>query len=146
VRAPRVPSSKRNATDYSHSPQSASSEPHHAGGNSGFVKKHQPGGVKQALLPDPTSASSGYICSLSLGSLQAFSKGEVAPVKKARERAAAGSNAMLSELCDSFFQGQVRLVGKSPPALVPPDFPVAKHFPRAASARRSCSHSSAAST
>jgi hypothetical protein len=38
-------------------------------------------------------------------------KGEVVPVKKAQERAAAGSNAMSSELCDSSFQGQVRLVG-----------------------------------
>ncbi len=32
------------------------------------------------------------------------------PVKKARQRAAAGSNATPSELCSSFFQGQVRLL------------------------------------
>jgi hypothetical protein len=52
----------------------------------------------------------GHICTLSLGSLQAFFKGDVVPLKKARQRAAAGSNAIPSELCSSFFQGQVRLV------------------------------------
>ena len=39
-----------------------------------------------------------------------FFKGDVVPVKKARQRAAAGSNATPSELFSSFFQGQVRLV------------------------------------
>ena len=38
-----------------------------------------------------------------------FFKGDPVPVKKARQRAAAGSNAMPSELCSSFYQGQVRL-------------------------------------
>jgi hypothetical protein len=32
-------------------------------------------------------------------------------MKKARKRAAAGSNALPSELCSSFFQSQVRLIG-----------------------------------
>jgi hypothetical protein len=54
-----------------------------------------PGGVKQALLSDPTSARSGHICSLSLGSLQAFFKGDVMAVGKTRQRAAA----MPSQLC-----------------------------------------------
>ena len=40
-----------------------------------------------------------------------FFKGDVVPVKKARQRAAAGSNALPSEFCSSFFQGQVRLTG-----------------------------------
>ena len=39
-----------------------------------------------------------------------FFKGDVVPVKKARERAAAGSNAIASELCSSFLQSQVRLL------------------------------------
>jgi len=39
-----------------------------------------------------------------------FFKGDVVPVKKARQRAAAGSNAIPSELCSGFFQGQVRLL------------------------------------
>jgi hypothetical protein len=64
-----------------------------------------PGGVKQALLSDPTSARSGHICSLSLGSLQAFFKGDVMAVGKTRQRAAAGSNAMPSQLCRDFCQG-----------------------------------------
>ena len=40
-----------------------------------------------------------------------FFKGDVVPMKKARKRAAAGSNALPSELCSSFFQSQVRLIG-----------------------------------
>jgi hypothetical protein len=39
-----------------------------------------------------------------------FFKGDVVPPKEARERAAAGSNAMFSEFCSSFFQGQIRLI------------------------------------
>lgn len=39
-----------------------------------------------------------------------FFKSDVVPPKEARERAAAGSNAMLSELCSSFFQGEVRVI------------------------------------
>jgi hypothetical protein len=109
-------------------------------------EKHQPGRVKQALLSEPTSTSSGYICSLSLSSLQAFFKGEVVPVKKARERAVAGSNAMSSELCDSSFQGQVRLVGNHSQHSFPLIFQWRNAPPRAALARRSRSQSSAAST
>ena len=40
-----------------------------------------------------------------------FFKGDVVPVKKSRQRAAAGSNALPSEFRGSFFQGQVRLIG-----------------------------------
>jgi hypothetical protein len=40
-----------------------------------------------------------------------FFKGEIMPMKKTRERAAAGSNAMPLKLRDGFFQGQVRLLG-----------------------------------
>jgi hypothetical protein len=82
--------SKGNATDHSDPPRSAPPEPHHAGGNSSFVKKHQSGRVKQALLSNPTSARASHICSLSLGSLQAFLNLDLVPVKKARQRAAAG--------------------------------------------------------
>jgi hypothetical protein len=67
-----LPGSKRNATDHSDSARSASSKSHHTGSDSGFVEKHQPGRVKQALLSNPTSARSGHICSHSLGCLQAF--------------------------------------------------------------------------
>ena len=38
----------------------------------GLVDKHQPGGIKHALLSDRTSACSRHIRSLPLGSLQAF--------------------------------------------------------------------------
>ena len=39
-----------------------------------------------------------------------FFKGDVVPVEKPRQRAAASSNAIPPKLCSSFFQGQVRLV------------------------------------
>lgn len=67
-----LPASKRNATNHSNSPLSAPSEPHHAGGDSSFIKKHQFCRIKQPLLSNPTSARSSHICSLSLGGLQAF--------------------------------------------------------------------------
>jgi hypothetical protein len=67
-----LPASKRNATNHSNSPRSAPSEPHHAGGDSSFIKKHQFCRIKQPLLSNPTSARSSHICSLSLGGLQAF--------------------------------------------------------------------------
>jgi hypothetical protein len=66
------PDSKRNATNHSHTPRSPPSETHHGCRDSSFIEKHQLGGVKQALLSNPASARSGHICSLSLGSLQAF--------------------------------------------------------------------------
>jgi hypothetical protein len=67
-----LPASKRNPTDYSGPPRSAPSGPHHAGGDSSFVEKHQSCRIKQPLLSKPTSARSSHICSLSLGGLQAF--------------------------------------------------------------------------
>jgi len=67
-----LPGAKRYATDHSHPPPSAPSEPNHAGGDGGFVEKYQSGGVKQALLSDPKSTRSRHICSLSFSSLQAF--------------------------------------------------------------------------
>ena len=67
-----LPGSKRNATDHSDPPWSAPSEPHHAGGDSSFIKKHQSCRIKQPLLSYPTSARSSHICSLPLGSLQTF--------------------------------------------------------------------------
>ena len=39
-----------------------------------------------------------------------FFKAEVVPLEKTRERAAAGPNAVPSELSNSFFQGQIRLL------------------------------------
>jgi hypothetical protein len=104
------PGSKRNATNHFHTSRSVPSETHHAGRYSSFIEKHELGRVEQALLSDPTSARSGHVCSLSFGSLQAFFKAEVVSVKKTRERAAAGPNAVPSEFSNSFFQDQTRLL------------------------------------
>lgn len=40
-----------------------------------------------------------------------FFKGDLVPVEKTRQRAAARSNSMPSQLCNGFYQGQVRLFG-----------------------------------
>jgi len=37
-----------------------------------LVNKHQPGGIKHALLSHPTSACARHICSLPLGRLRGF--------------------------------------------------------------------------
>ena len=47
-------------------------EPHQVCADRGLVDKHQPGGIKHALLSHPTSARSRHICSLPFGRLQAF--------------------------------------------------------------------------
>lgn len=67
-----LPASKRDLTNHSDSARRPASESHHARSDRSFVEKHQPGGIEQALLTDPTSARPGDICSLSLRSLQAF--------------------------------------------------------------------------
>src|SRR6266849_649173 len=68
----RLPFSKRDAANHPDTSRSPPSEPHHIGADRSLVEKHQPGGVKHALLSDPTSARSGHVCSLSLRRLQAF--------------------------------------------------------------------------
>jgi hypothetical protein len=40
-----------------------------------------------------------------------FFKGDLVPLEKTRQRAAAGSNPMPSQRCNGFYQGQVRLFG-----------------------------------
>ena len=68
----RLPFAKRNAADQPHSPRSAPPEPRHIGADRSLVDKHQPGGVKHALLSDPASARAGHVCPLTFRGLQAF--------------------------------------------------------------------------
>ena len=67
-----LPVSERYMADQPDTAGSAPPEAHHIGADCGLVDKHQPGGVKQALLSDPASSRSGYVGSLTLGGLQAF--------------------------------------------------------------------------
>ena len=53
-------------------PWSPSPEPRQVRADRGLVDKHQPGGIKHALLSNPTSARSRHIRSLPFSSLQAF--------------------------------------------------------------------------
>src|SRR6266446_2330079 len=68
----RLPRSKRNGADHPDASWSSPPEPHHVGADRGLIDKHQPGGIKHALLSNPTSARAHHICSLPFRSLQAF--------------------------------------------------------------------------
>src|ERR1700739_3911506 len=71
------------------------------------MDKNEPGRIKKTLLSYPTSACSRNVCSLPFSSLQAFFKGDVVAVEKTPERAAAGANPPLAQLCKRLRQGQV---------------------------------------
>src|SRR3979411_2647415 len=51
----RLPCSKRNGADHPDAPWSPPPEPHHVGADRRLIDKHQPGGIKHALLSNPTS-------------------------------------------------------------------------------------------
>jgi len=67
-----LPFSKRNGADHPGAPSSPPSQSHHVGANRSLVDKHQPGGIKHALLSYPASARAGHLRSLSFRGLQAF--------------------------------------------------------------------------
>ena len=68
----RLPCSERNGADHPVAPGSTPPDPRQVCADRGLVDKHQPGGIKHTLPPDPTSAGSRHIRSLPFGSLQAF--------------------------------------------------------------------------
>jgi len=68
----RLPCSKRNGADHPGAPWSAAPEPRHIGADRSLVEKHQPRGIKHALLSHPASARAGHVRSLSFRGLQAF--------------------------------------------------------------------------
>jgi hypothetical protein len=68
----RLPLTKRHVANHTHAPRSAAPDPRHVGADRSFVDKHQPGGVKHALLSDPASPCPGDVRSLPFCGLQAF--------------------------------------------------------------------------
>src|SRR6188472_2986371 len=66
------PMSMRNRCDQPLPARATTPEPHHVCAGSGLVDKHQPSGVKHALLSYPTSASASNIGSFLLCRVQAF--------------------------------------------------------------------------
>src|ERR1700730_13454620 len=104
-----LPCSKRNSADHPNATRSPSSQPYQVRADRSLIDKHQPSGIKHALLSYPTSARSRHICSLPFGSLQAFFKRDVAAIEKAPKRAAAGSNPPFAQLCDDLYQSQILL-------------------------------------
>jgi hypothetical protein len=70
----RFPMSVWHRCDQSLAARAAASEPHHVCASGGLVNKHQPGGIKQALLSYPTSAGASDIGSLLLLRVQTFFK------------------------------------------------------------------------
>src|ERR1700752_2748495 len=85
-----LPRSERNGADHPDAPWCSPPEPHHVGADRRLIDKHQPGGIKHALLSNPTSSRLRHIRSLPFGGLQAFFKGDVVSVGKPPERTAAG--------------------------------------------------------
>src|SRR6476619_6007784 len=76
----RLPCSKRNGADHTVAARRPPPDPHQVCADRGLVDKHQPGGIKHALLSDPTSACSRHIRSLPFGSLQADSADPQSPL------------------------------------------------------------------
>jgi hypothetical protein len=66
------PMSMWNRCDQPLPARATTSEPHHVCAGSGLVDKHQPSGVKHALLSSPTSAGASDIGSFLLCRVQAF--------------------------------------------------------------------------
>jgi hypothetical protein len=67
-----LPCSERNGADHPDAPWSPPPQSHHIGANRSLVDKHQPGGIKHALLSYPASARAGHLRSFSFRGLQAF--------------------------------------------------------------------------
>ena len=68
----RLPCPKRHLADQSDAPRCSAAEAHQVGTDRGLVDKYQPGGIKQALLPNPTSARASDVRALPFSGLQCF--------------------------------------------------------------------------
>jgi hypothetical protein len=66
------PMSVGDRCDQSLTARTAASNPYHVCAGGGLVNKHQPGGVKHALLSYPTSTGASDVGSLLLGRVQTF--------------------------------------------------------------------------
>ena len=62
----------RRVADQSRAPRAPPSQPNHLGGCGGLVNKHQPGGVKHALLSMPELSCAGHIRPVLLRGAQTF--------------------------------------------------------------------------
>jgi hypothetical protein len=68
----RPPISAWGSPDQLDTSPTATIEPHHLGGDSSFIDKHQPSGIKHALLSDPASARPRHVGALLFRRPQAF--------------------------------------------------------------------------
>ena len=66
------PFSLRNITDQPLAALAAAANTDHIRGDRRLVDKHQPRRIKEPLLPNPKSARSRYVFSMSLGCTEAF--------------------------------------------------------------------------
>src|SRR6478609_7270359 len=62
----RLPMSVRHATNQPHATRAAPLEPRHIGADCSLIDKHQSGGVKHALLPDPAPTRPRHVSALLL--------------------------------------------------------------------------------
>jgi hypothetical protein len=83
----------------------------HIRGDRRLVDKHQPRRIKEPLLPNPTSARSRYVFSMSLGCAEAFFIGEIMTLEKPPERGSAARNPLLVHSREYFIQGPILVLG-----------------------------------
>ena len=88
----RLPFSKRNDANHPDTGRSPPPHPRQIGADGSLVDKHQPRGIKNTLLPDPTSAYSRHIRSLPFRRWFFF-KGDVVAIETP-ERATASSKSV----------------------------------------------------
>jgi len=67
-----LPVPMRHTINQSHATRSATVEPHHVRADCRLIEKYQPGGVKQALLSDPTPARPSHVRAMLFRRPQAF--------------------------------------------------------------------------
>src|SRR6476619_2522926 len=103
------PMSMWNRCDQPLPARATTSEPHHVCAGSGLVDKHQPSGVKHALLSYPTSADASDIGSFLLCRVQAFFKANIVSIKETLESAPTAGDAMFSHGGENLLEGQIRL-------------------------------------
>ena len=138
------PMSMRNRCDQPLSARATTSEPHHVYClGSGLVDKHQPSGVKHALLSYPTSAGASDIgWLLALPRAGFFLKLTLCRSKKRWRALRLPEMPCLAMAARKSPRGSNPVVWRPRAGSSPSALPIAKHSRRSVSAPRSLSHSS----
>src|ERR1700730_4472559 len=107
----RLPRSKWNDANHPDAPRSTPPEPHQVGADRSLVDKHQPGGSSIPCSRIQRRRARATSARCRSAACRLFFKGDSVAIEKTPERATAGSNPSLAQLCDGLHQSQVRLLG-----------------------------------